>query len=243
VIGELASAVRDGHEDQVLRALRSGGPVTWLQPEEAEDRLRSSLADQAVALHRAAESGDPAAALQVLDRHRLLCAHRVGPYGVALWNRRVQELVQERLGLDWLAEWYVGRPFLVNGNDHGLQLFNGDSGVVCRDRDGREVAALSGTGGPRQLPTTRLPDVSTAYATTVHRSQGSQFDAVTLLLPEPTSRILTRELLYTAVTRATTSVTVVGTEAAVRAAVGRRATRATGLGQRLSQAGRPAPLG
>lgn len=214
VIGELAAAVRDGDADAVLGALRGGGPVTWLQPEEVEERLRTSLADQAVALHSAAESGDPAAALQVIDRHRLLCAHRTGPYGVALWNRRVQALLQERLDLDWLEEWYAGRPFLVNGNDHGLQLFNGDSGVVCRDRDGNRLAALSGTGGtagtgptdgggPRLLPTTRLPDVSTAYATTVHRSQGSQFDAVTLLLPEPTSRILTRELLYTAVTRAT----------------------------------------
>jgi exodeoxyribonuclease V alpha subunit len=241
VIGLLADAIRDGDEDTVLAALRGGGPIRWLSPEEAAEGLEGALTDHAVALHRSAEAGDLDTALQVLDRHRLLCAHRSGPYGVARWNRRVQVLLQERLGRDWLPEWYAGRPFLVNGNDHGLQLFNGDSGVAGRDRDGSPVAALSGSSaagdghpGPRVLATTRLPDVSTAYATTVHRSQGSQFEAVTLLLPEPSSRILTRELLYTAVTRATTEVTVVGTEDAVRAAVSRRARRATGLAQRLA---------
>ena len=254
VIGDLADAVRRGDEDAVVSALGAGGPVTWLQPEQAGDRLDAALADHAVELHRAAEDGDLGGALELLDSHRLLCAHRSGPWGAASWNRRVQALLQERLGLEWLPDWYAGRPFLVNGNDHGLQLCNGDSGVVCRDRDGHQVAVLSGgdgtvtTGsgggtGPRRLPTTRLPEVSTAWATTVHRSQGSQFDAVTLLLPEPTSRILTRELLYTAVTRATTSVTVVGSEAAVRAATSRRATRATGLAQRLAQVDAEAHLG
>jgi exodeoxyribonuclease V alpha subunit len=244
VIGELADAVRDGEEDAVLTRLATGGAVTWLQPEEAEGRLEASLADHAVALQQAAEAGDLPEALRVLDRHRLLCAHRAGPYGVAHWNRRVQELLQQRLGRDWLPDWYAGRPFLVNGNDHGLQLFNGDSGVVCRAADGSQVAALSGAGegaGPRRLATTRLPEVTTAYATTVHRSQGSQFRAVTLFLPEPTSRILTRELLYTAVTRATSEVTVVGTEEAVRAAVSRRARRATGLAPRLARTGEAAP--
>jgi exodeoxyribonuclease V alpha subunit len=168
----------------------------------------------------------------------------------------VQELLQQRLGRNWLPDWYAGRPFLVNGNDHGLQLFNGDSGVVCRAADGSQVAALSGADGPdgtygsgrpdqgvglRRLATTRLPEVTTAYATTVHRSQGSQFRAVTLLLPEPTSRILTRELLYTAVTRATSEVTVVGTEEAVRAAVSRRARRATGLAPRLARSDGASP--
>ncbi len=251
VIGVLADAVRDGDADAVLAALTAGGPVTWLRPEEVVDRLESTLADHALTLQRAAEAGDPAGAVAVLDRHRLLCAHRFGPSGAATWNRRVEALLQERLGRDWLPDWYVGRPFLVNGNDHGLQLFNGDSGVVCRDRDGSQVAALSGGSsdgsegrpGLRRIATTRLPDVATAYATTVHRSQGSQFEAVTLLLPESTSRILTRELLYTAVTRATTEVTVVGTEEALRAAVGRRATRATGLGQRLAQDRPTARLG
>ena len=251
VIGALADAVRRGDEDAVLAALAAGGSVTWLQPEQAAERLEAALADHAVDLHRAAEAGDLLGALELLDSHRLLCAHRSGPWGAASWNLRVQAVLQERLGLEWLPDWYAGRPFLVNGNDHGLQLFNGDSGVVCRERDGREVAALgrpTGAGDPstpvpRRLAPTRLPEVSTAYATTVHRSQGSQFARVTLLLPEPTSRILTRELLYTAVTRATTGVTVVGSEEAVRAAVGRRARRATGLAQRLTQGDAAGHLG
>ena len=237
-IGALADAVRRGDEQAVLSALAAGGPVTWVQPEDATNVLEAVLTDHALALHRAAEAGDAAAALRAFDAHRLLCAHRSGPYGVAHWNREVERHLQDRLGRDWLPEWYAGRPFLVNGNDHGLQLFNGDTGVVCRAADGGLVALLGGAAsdgaGPRRLATTRLADVTTAHAMTVHRSQGSQFRAVTLLLPEPSSRILTRELLYTAVTRATTEVTVVGAEDAVRAAVSRRARRATGLGERLA---------
>jgi exodeoxyribonuclease V alpha subunit len=141
-------------------------------------------------------------------------------------------------GRDWLPEWYAGQPLIVNSNDYGLGLFNGDTGVICADGDaaGGRIAVIDdgeGTGG-KALATNRLADVSTAHAMTVHRSQGSQFDEVTVILPEPGSRILTRELFYTAVTRARSVVRVVGSDDAVRAAVTRRARRATGLSRRLA---------
>ena len=146
----------------------------------------------------------------------------------------------DALRQDWLEEWYAGRPFIVNGNDRGLRLWNGDTGVTCvepvtrRDAgNGSSVSSVTPASPPRSLATTRLADVSTAHAMTVHRSQGSQFDEVTVLLPEPDSRILTRELFYTAVTRARSVVRVVGSEESLRAAVTRRAERATGLAHRL----------
>ena len=234
-IAALAAAVRDGDAEATLAVLRAGGDeVVWLD----QQQLPTLLGRHAAALHAAADSGDSGAALRALERHRLLCAHREGPHGVAWWNRQVERLLMAATGRDWLPEWYAGRPLIVNSNDYGLSLFNGDTGVVCRDdgaAGGRVGVIDDGRGaGGRRLPTTRLADVSTAHAMTVHRSQGSQFDEVTVLLPEAGSRILTRELFYTAVTRARSVVRVVGDEASVRAAVTRRARRATGLARRLA---------
>ena len=230
-IGSLATAIRAGDVDTVLDELRSGSAeITWTGPDE----LLPMLEERAVSLRDVAQSGDPEAALRVLDEHRLLCAHRDGPYGVSEWNRTVERLLMEATAdREVLRDWYAGRPFVVSSNDYGLSLWNGDTGVTCR-LDGDLVAVVGDGGTGRVLPTSRLADVSTAHAMTVHRSQGSQFDEVTVLLPEADSRILTRELFYTAVTRAKECVRVVGTEDAVRAAVTRRAQRATGLARRLT---------
>jgi len=193
----------------------------------------------ALALAVEAEAGRRPGALAALDAHRLLCGHRAGPFGVRTWNRQVERWLLERSGADWLPRWYAGQSFLVTANDYGLGLFNGDTGVVCRSGTGASdlVALVSDGEHPegREYALTRLADVATAHAMTVHRSQGSQFDAVTIILPEPEpeSPLLTRELLYTAVTRARRSVRLVGSEESVRIAIGRRAQRASGLSQRL----------
>jgi exodeoxyribonuclease V alpha subunit len=228
-IGALATAIRDGEVDTVLDELRTGSDeVVWTDT----DDLPALLAERASRLRDAAESGSIEAALGGLDEHRLLCAHRDGPYGVSRWNQLVERLLMEASGSDHLRDFYVGRPFVVNTNDYGLGLFNGDTGVVCRS-EGDLVAVVGDAAVRRVLPTSRLADVTTAHAMTVHRSQGSQFEEVTVVLPEEESRILTRELLYTAVTRARRRVRIVGTEEALRAAVTRRARRATGLAGRL----------
>jgi exodeoxyribonuclease V alpha subunit len=126
---------------------------------------------------------------------------------------------------------------MVTSNDYSLRLFNGDTGVTVAGRDGSaakvSVVFDEGGGVPRSVSPSRLADVETVYAMTVHKSQGSEFQRVTLLLPPPTSRLLTRELLYTAITRAMQGLVVVGTEDAIRVAVGRRIARASGLTERL----------
>lgn len=243
-IAELAGAINSGDQDEVCAILEAGRePV---DPGDGTVRrvdapsLDPLLTAQARSLWEAGRAGELQAAWRAFEDHRLLCAHRGGPYGVSWWNRHVERLLMQELGQDWLEEWYPGRPFIVNSNDRGLQLWNGDTGVACLPARGTaeqepRMLGVLGTGEPgiRTLPTTRLADVSTAHAMTVHRSQGSQFEEVTVLLPEPDSRILTRELFYTAVTRARSVVRVVGSDAAIRAAVERRARRATGLARRL----------
>ena len=195
--------------------------------------MRKVLLPQALALRQAAILGDAKTALAILDEHRLLCAHRRGPHGVQHWNRQVERWLTESTGEPIWSDWYVGRPVLVTANDYGLGLYNGDTGVTVADPDGLR-AAIAGAAEPRAFATSRLPDLETMYAMTIHKSQGSQATEVTVLMPPVDSRLLSRELFYTAVTRAKAKVRVVGSGDEIRSAIGKRAVRATGLALRLS---------
>ena len=170
--------------------------------------------------------------MAALDEHRLLCAHREGPRGVRHWNSQVEHWLTEDTGEPVWSPCYTGRPMLVTANDYGLKLYNGDTGVAVV-RDGTLRAVIADTDGPVEFATSRLADVETMHAMTIHKSQGSQAAVMTALMLPEDSRLLTRELLYTAVTRAKTKVRVVGSEAEVRAALARRVSRASGLRQRL----------
>jgi exodeoxyribonuclease V alpha subunit len=237
-IGALAQALRDGDPDAVMASLREGSDeVELVDPtdEEQMTRFRSRVTDVAATLRLAAERGEADAALEALSQHRLLCAHREGPYGVSGWNRQVERLVSERTGVTHYDEWYAGRPILVTANDYDQLLNNGDMGAPIRDAEGRLRVVVQVPGGVREFATTRLSGVETVHAMTVHKSQGSQAHTVSVVLPDEDSRLLTRELFYTAVTRAQEQVRVVGTEAAIRAAVGREVQRASGLGERLAE--------
>ncbi len=232
-IGRLAAALRGGSADDVLGVLKSGAAqVEFLESADPAPLLRSGLVRAAVDIRSHAEAGRAEVAVAALDRHRLLCAHRDGPFGVRHWNRQVEHWLSEATGDPLYEPMYVGRPLLVTANDYGLGVYNGDAGVVVRTDDGPR-AVVAGARGLASFATSRMSDVETMFATTIHKSQGSQADEVTVLLPPPESRLLTRELFYTAVTRAMTKVRVVGTEESVRAAVERRAQRASGLRQRL----------
>jgi exodeoxyribonuclease V alpha subunit len=235
-IGALAQALRADRPEDVLEVLRSGSDqVVWVDPadERAMTEFTTQVTDVAVELRLAAEADDDAAALVALGRHRLLCAHREGPYGVGGWNRLVERLVAERTGVTHYDEWYAGRPILVTANDYDQLLNNGDMGVTLRRPDGRLRVAVQVGSEVREFATTRLSGVETVHAMTVHKSQGSQAATVSVVLPDAESRLLTRELFYTAVTRAQERVRVVGSEASIRAAIGREVQRASGLRERL----------
>jgi exodeoxyribonuclease V alpha subunit len=236
-IGALADAIRVGDADRALALLRSGdGHIEFIEDDDPAQRLRSILVPHALRLREAAVLGAVDVALSALDEHRLLCAHRRGPFGVAHWNAQVQQWIAEETGQPAWSEWYAGRPLLVTANDYGLRVYNGDTGVTVADPEGLR-AVIAGATGPLSFATSRLGDVETMHAMTIHKSQGSQADEVTVLMPPADSRLLTRELFYTAVTRAKSRVRIAGSEASVRTAIGRRAVRASGLRPRL-QAGR-----
>jgi exodeoxyribonuclease V alpha subunit len=183
-------------------------------------------------------AGDARAALAALDRHRVLCAHRTGPFGVEDWSWQIERWLAEDRDGPPEGTFYLGRPLLVTANDHLLGLYNGDTGVVVAGSGGptgEPRVAFARAGGIVTFAPSRLSGVQTVHAMTVHRSQGSQFEKVTLVLPEPDSPLLTREMLYTGLTRAQRHIRIVGTEESVREAISRRAARASGLRERLSR--------
>lgn len=245
-IAALAAAARQGDGPEALRLLETGAvDLDFLAvPDDrsvgggALARLRAEAVATGGAITAAARAGDAVAALDALERHRLLCAHRLGPRGVRRWSEQVTR---------WLAEAepategparsdgrYVGEPLLVTTNDSDTKLFNGDSGVVVADGTGGLVAAFRRGANPFLVPLARLSGVQPLRAMTVHRSQGSQFARVTVLLPPAGSPLGTRETFYTAVTRAREHVLVVGSPEAVLSAISRPIARATGLRRRLA---------
>jgi exodeoxyribonuclease V alpha subunit len=240
-LAQLALAVQAGDDDTVLDILRRGdSSVAWLDYEAAASSalLRAPITEWTGRLIDTARKGDRPGALEELNRHRILCAHRRGADGVSEWNGLIERWLDE----DWpdLAgegAWYAGRPVMVTSNDYNMRLFNGDTGVTVagqEDSAPRVSVVFEDAGGlPRPVSPSRLADVETVYAMTIHKSQGSEFDRITLLLPPSASRLLTRELLYTAITRARQGLLVVGAAEAVRVAVNRRIARASGLADRL----------
>ena len=215
--------LRDGRDDLFwINADAAGMPAADLSP------LRAAVVAWGRELADTAAAGDGAGALKALGEFRLLAAHRRGPYGVEHWKQQVEAWLTADAGGLFDTQWYVGRPLLVTSNDYALQLYNGDTGVVIA-RGERTTAVFERRGAPVEISPALLSSVETVYAMTVHKSQGSQFTSVALLLPEETSPILTRELLYTGATRARRTLTVIGREASIRTAVTTPISRASGL--------------
>ena len=249
-ISALASAIRAGHTDDTLSILRAGDAgVEFVELDdtapisgEVLGIVQAEIEGWAAALRAATLRGDHHAALQALESHRLLCAHRRGPRGVQHWGALAKRWATSDASSSRspsLDAYYPGEPLLVTANDYEIGLFNGDTGIVAAPPDPRSAATqawFDHGGQPVTVPLVRLGGVQPAYAMTVHRTQGSQFGRVTVILPTATSNLATRETLYTAVTRAVGHVRVVGSTAAIIDAVTTPILRATGLQRRLNTA-------
>ena len=241
-IGALARAVNAGSGADALATLINGRYADIALHPAGERRSAARIAEAALEHYREyLEAESPEAALAAFGRFRILCALREGPFGVARANETVERalrgagLIPEREGRRD-GGWYAGRPIMVTRNDYALGLFNGDIGLLFPDAE--SGGALRAhfprpDGGLRRLHPNRLPEVVTVYAMTVHKSQGSEFDRVLLSLPTDDSPVVTRELLYTGITRAKRAVELCATNGAVEGACQRRVHRASGLQQRL----------
>jgi exodeoxyribonuclease V alpha subunit len=228
-IGALAEAIRSGDPDRALACLGRERELVHLEP-SGPGELGSVLAPLVTGgFGSALGARSPSEALAGFGEFRVLCAHRRGPYGVEAINLAIERTLAHAGLIAPGREWYRGRLVLVTENDYQLDLFNGDVGVVWPEDRSWRVVFVGADGKARWLMPARLPPHETVFAMSIHKSQGSEFAEVVIVLPDEGSPLLSRELLYTAVTRAKRRVVICGSKAAVRAAVVRPAERASGL--------------
>nr|WP_319554843.1 exodeoxyribonuclease V subunit alpha [uncultured Vibrio sp.] len=179
------------------------------------------------------------AVLDTFNQCRLLCAVREGDFGVAGLNQRIEKALAARKLIQVQDEiWYHGRPVMVTRNDHGLGLYNGDIGICMLD-DSEEEPRLKvffelPDGSVKSVLPSRVPEHETAYAMTIHKSQGSEFDYTLMILPPDFSPILTRELIYTGITRAKKRLALYAELNVLKRGIKVKTTRASGLVQRLA---------
>ncbi|WP_068402599.1 exodeoxyribonuclease V subunit alpha, partial [Kribbia dieselivorans] len=241
-IQSLAQAVRAGDGAAALAVLDSGSSeISFVDTDAPALGEVAGVFEQARALRSAAIAGDAEGALTRLGQARLLCGRRTGPHGVRRWNRLIEQALADEAPEVAYQPLYLGRPIIITRNDHGLGVANGDTGVIVRGVDGRPVAAVQTGRGVKLFAPGRLAHVETMHAMTVHKAQGSEADDVTVIVPALGSRLLTRELLYTATTRARARLTIIGSREAVAAAVETPIERSSALTERLLAPASPTP--
>jgi exodeoxyribonuclease V alpha subunit len=236
-IAAVSRLVNEGRGEEALLLMRKGGypDIAWKALPSPGD-LAVSLRDRLLNGYGGFLSADdPAECLAMLGTFRILSPLRKGPYGVVAINAVAESALCLRGRHPGGLLWYKHRPVLITGNDYQLRLSNGDIGVALPGGSGEELTVWfpAPDGSVRQIAPQRLSSCETVFAMTVHKSQGSEFDSLLLLFPDAVPDILTRELVYTAITRARKKVEIWGSETAFIAAVSRKVCRSSGLGERL----------
>ena len=239
-IARLASLVVGSKDEELIGWLQDekSGAIMW---ETIGEGLPSSVVNDLVRgfepFVEAVKQGDPKTVLAAYENFCVLCAIRNGRRGI----NGINEVISRRLRLEMAgdvagdAHWYNGRPIMITENDYGLGVFNGDIGVALSGKEGNlQVWFLAKDGAMRFVPPSSLPAHQTAFAITVHKSQGSEFENVSLILPEQDTPVLTRELIYTAVTRARKSISIYGSPDILKLAVRRPTLRRSGLAKKIN---------
>jgi len=233
-IANLAEAVRTEDAETALSLLGGGEfPDIGLVTASFERGVPRELIHEAERGYSGLQSKTLSDKLSALDRFRVLCAHRKGLEGAETLNLEFTRALRGHAMRR--SEHYAGRPFIITQNDYATGLFNGDVGTMHAEGRGELFAYLAAKDQPRRLSLGRLPAHQTVYAMTVHKSQGSEFDRIALVLPARLSPVLTRELLFTGITRARKGLTIYASTDVLRRAIGQRVHRTSGLAARLSR--------
>jgi exodeoxyribonuclease V alpha subunit len=241
-IGALARAVNSGKPVEAMAVLMNPphDDIAWRTLHDPAE-LPTQLAEPVVTgfapyLQAVQDGAGPVAVFERFNQFRVLSALRKGPFGVEALNRLCEAALRERGLIHPRHSGYLGQPVMIVRNDYNLRLFNGDIGITLPDPEEPErmkVFFLGSDGALRGFAPARLPEHETVYAMTVHKSQGSEFDRVLVVTPNESSPVLSRELIYTALTRAKQQAVFYGTPAVFAAAVERRLRRSSGLRDRL----------
>ncbi len=245
-LGRLAARLRDGKgvlneieycEPANSFEIEEDGKACFreLRPEGLREELKRIVKSWFAGIF---ECNSPDEALRLFESSRILCAHRDGPFGILMINNLVEDILSREGVIKPFMKYYRGRPVLITRNDYDVRLFNGDIGIVWPDETGRLMAWFRRKDETvRSVGITRLPEHETAFAMTVHKAQGSECDRILFIMPSRESPLLTRELFYTAITRARKYVEIWATAEAVEQAVFRRTIRGSGLYKRIATDG------
>ena len=236
-IGKVSRLINSGKGEEALDLIQSGSSkdISW-QPVPSLDRLPGKLESILIEHYSAyLKATEPDAAFDLFNRFHILCALKEGPYGAKAINQMIENVALKRRLIRREGRWYRGQPVMVIVNDYQLKLFNGDIGILLSDLDSGSLRVHFPTeeGVFRKILPGRLPAHEPAYALTVHKSQGSEFDHVLVILPDRYAEVVTRELIYTAITRARASVEIWGRDEVFLQAMARQAQRVSGLRERL----------
>lgn len=234
-IGSLARAVNNGDRHGIRATLRQAFEDIVLHPlsttEEYEVMLKQSQEGYGRYLQLLRERAEPEALIAAFGEFQLLCALRDGPYGVSGVNEQLEQMLNRRraIALPRHSRWYEGRPVMISRNDSALELFNGDIGIALERGEGLRVWFPMPDGSIKSVQPSRLPEHDTAWAMTVHKSQGSEFDHAALILPAKIVPLVTRELVYTAITRAKQRLSIYADEQVLTQSIVARTERRSGL--------------
>jgi exodeoxyribonuclease V alpha subunit len=234
-IGQLAAAVNRGDRN-ATRSVFSGEfddieKKSLQNGEEYQAMLDEALQGYQLFLASVQQQRPPEQVIAAFGEYQLLCALREGPFGVAGLNERLEQVLAQKRKITRLphSRWYEGRPVMISRNDSALGLFNGDIGIALDRGQGLRVWFLMPDGSVKSVQPSRLPEHETAWAMTVHKSQGSEFNHAALILPSQLSPVVTRELIYTAITRARKRLSLYTDERVLVQAIATRTERRSGL--------------
>ncbi|WP_342323753.1 exodeoxyribonuclease V subunit alpha [Kosakonia sp. BYX6] len=234
-IGQLAAAVNRGDKSAMRAVFNQGFGDIERKPlnsvEEYQVMIDDALAGYAHYLSRVHSNAAPEEIIAAFGEYQLLCALREGPFGVGGLNERLELALVRKGRISRLthSRWYHGRPVMISRNDSALGLFNGDIGIALDQGQGIRVWFPLPDGNIKSVQPSRLPEHETAWAMTVHKSQGSEFDHAALILPGQIVPVITRELVYTAITRARKRLSLYADERVLTQAIATRTERRSGL--------------
>lgn len=234
-IGQLAAAINCGDKSAVKSVFQQGfGDIekrTLMSREDYAAMLDEAMAGYGRYLDLVRTGAEPEAIIQAFNDYQLLCALREGPFGVKGLNERIEHVMREKrkIATPSHSRWYEGRPVMIARNDSALGLFNGDIGIALDRGQGLRVWFTMPDGAIKSVQPSRLPEHETTWAMTVHKSQGSEFDHAALILPTQRTPVVTRELVYTAVTRARRRLSLYTDERVLSGAIATRTERRSGL--------------
>jgi len=230
-IARMSEQVNKGEVDETITLLESDD-IEDIRFQNIDDtsQLKSFLEKKLPAYFQAILDTDhPHQAIKKFNQLGIIAAHRRGPWGIEHLNKLAEQILQAKSLIPKYNEWYPGKPVIIDTNDYTLKLYNGDIGLCLPDHNGDLKVYFESEGEVRSIAPSRLPNYNTAYALTVHKSQGSEFNEVVTVLPRTVSKVVNRELLYTAITRARNKIIIVGKRQILKKGIQRKVRRSSGL--------------